>query len=89
MVTITDNIGEVILEEMTGANGEVQIDLAEYHITNRTIYEAPEMLTLDYIPGGGNKLDINPYGLRVEKDSLLNTQSFSIQQGQLVLEVQL
>ena len=89
MVTITDNIGEVILEEMTGANGEVQIDLAEYHITNRTIYEDPEKLTLDYIPGGGNKLEMNPYTVRVEKNSLLNTQSFSIYQVELVLEVQL
>ena len=64
-------------EEMTSKKGDIFIDLAQYHITNRSAYEDPEMLTLDYIPGGGNKLDMDPYSVEIRSGSFVQTRGIT------------
>ena len=60
-VLITDNAGTLVYRSTTGASGVIETELAEYDLTSRSTYPRQEMVTLDVVPGGGNKIVKTPY----------------------------
>jgi len=60
-VQITNNAGELVYRGTTGSAGTIATDLAEYDLTSRSTYPLPDMVTLDVVPGGGNKILRTPY----------------------------
>jgi hypothetical protein len=87
-VKIFDNTGTEIFSGSTDESGRIDAVLIEYWATNNDQSPAPEALTKDAFGTYGNRLDKNPYRVRVTSGGATKEQSVTIK-GNINAEVEL